>query len=1694
MRRFDVGFEVIDQTGAESMKIMQCRLHRGTSVAGVEDCHGVRRSRRRRGSALMIVMVLMGMLALIGVIFYTFAAQERSNAAYYSDAAKDVGDPSLTADILFDWALEQIIVGTDRRLTNSMLWGSRHSMLSNSLGYGNHGPGDLHPFNGEGVNLIYDSGGSVAVDQNRNGKAEDGVNDSTLDNRYLLDFNDSPAAPKQFESGMRQIYNGPRYFPQTDVGYTYPDINNVFLTYVGVVRDSNNRVHRVVKPAYHVPGLLRTPVAGVSTPLLFEDTDLNGQLGAGEDTNGNGVLDDWTLNPITASRVMRAHASHIYVPPTGITSNPMRRYLSDAEAISLIGPTAHGFPFHPMAATYDTRVGGGGPAYLRGRMGPYSYVDSDPSADDPIEFDYDNDGDGINESILMDLDFPPQQDSSGNLFVPLFLITIHDLDGLINLNAHGNLAALLSGPLDAAESHTPLSSNAGVQFGTDTMSGVFEFISKSNLGIAPSEVNPLWGLNSRIGVDNDPSSTLFALNSQYVRFFGNNPSSSPGSSWAEAANMEFAWSKLGRLVYSSSGVVSDLIAGVYGEEYRLYSAATGGTLADPGGQTLPRPGASLYDDNGNIDEGQGVAPFYQHPHDFTGSGSYVGADPKRINWSTPAGSNHWIQYRRYGNNSVSPSGSNVAWGAAGLMSNTLRQGNGDDPGEVAFYSPNNSVDKILTPDEMLYLQLNNSEIDRLNVNSRLASLLPFNFAKSITDNVRAEAIRRKFTTQSNDRKSYSWPISERSFGATGSGQEYSFDSVTNSYLFPPQFGSVPRFSTSDPFRSCTRSLLEMEWNSSYSESRLQRKLSINQVLAGDSANAFEFRELTPHPNDPGVARVGGTATPPIYPPTTPAGQEYWARLDRQRMARDIYTLLYLLGHGDDAVATATATNASNALYSDTQLREMAQFAVNLVDAMDRDNVITLFEYDKDLHDGWNLDDDPFGTPESAKYQPTVDANYNVKYPNDGPTRGEVFGVERLDLSLSESLVIQAKKSASGTDYAGTNFDEKSLDRFFFYVELLNHSPFPVKFDAKETWQIVLRQEATATSAAWERRLSLRNNFTLDAQNSATGGYPFVIGTADASTPVNPSSGYSRSTFMVNRASWTLAPGPTDRIVPNRPGAANLDCDLDLIESLPASINVPANLYRIEDQDGTDVSATAGAMLSAFTGATPPADMTASGATLKVILRRRAHPSRSYLTPPTLPAVEDNPWVEVDSMMLQSGNGFQTFPDLTSSPTPAAIDSALQALASRERPQPLDSLAELASTGTGVPASNTTVNTLGSLNTSTTTLSVSPYPLWQLHLDRDYASTLDLLQLPVFAPFQLTTLTKAVFTQSPVAQVTVGNEVTSTNWRVGTTAANALVKVFAKSAVAKFVIPEDPANSVAITPDYKMNNRWHRLLELLEVPSRANVNLNVGTDLSIGRVPGRLNLNMIRHPEALAALLDDNRMFNLNLDSASPPNPEAASIDENSSVSNYDASRNWWAQFLASRDPVEPSAATRTGLSIPVQVPLPGLPSSNTVPIGSAYLSDARPFKNLSELGYTVDPTNLGVKHPSVADTLLRALPMDANLPTTSSRRRLFEIGSASEHQSSTLDPYIRNRLLSKINGNTTTRSNCFGIFISVKYFQAVRQNNAIRIGGPLNQTALPEHRGFFVVDRSKLEVGQTSKSPTFDFRQFIDYRKTLQTH
>ena len=59
---------------------------------------------------------------------------------------------------------------------------------------------------------------------------------------------------------------------------------------------------------------------------------------------------------------------------------------------------------------------------------------------DKFSWDVDNDGDGVPDSVWVDLGMPVRSTADGRLYKPLFAILCVDLDGRLNLNAHGSIA------------------------------------------------------------------------------------------------------------------------------------------------------------------------------------------------------------------------------------------------------------------------------------------------------------------------------------------------------------------------------------------------------------------------------------------------------------------------------------------------------------------------------------------------------------------------------------------------------------------------------------------------------------------------------------------------------------------------------------------------------------------------------------------------------------------------------------------------------------------------------------------------------------------------------------------------------------------------------------------------------------------------------------------------------------------------------------------------------------------------------------------------------------------------------------------------------------------------------------------------------------------------------------------------------
>ena len=139
------------------------------------------------------------------------------------------------------------------------------------------------------------------------------------------------------------------------------------------------------------------------------------------------------------------------------------------------------------------------------------------------------------------------------------------------------------------------------------------------------------------------------------------------------------------------------------------------------------------------------------------------------------------------------------------------------------------------------------------------------------------------------------------------------------------------------------------------------------------------------------------------------------------------------------------------------------------------------------------------------------------------------------------------------------------------------------------------------------------------------------------------------------------------------------------------------------------------------------------------------------------------------------------------------------------------------------------------------------------------------------------------------------------------------------------------------------------------------------------------------------------------------------------------------------------------------------------------------------------------------------------------RRRLFEVGTSTDHTTDAVDYATKHRILSRILGNTTTRSNVFLVWIQVDFFQAKDvsttspQTGVVRIGAKLGSTitatpangggtitvpgSSPGYRAFYVIDRSQAlnlvnsqslpSVDPTTNKFVFSFNQSFNWQPLL---
>ncbi|HEV8071933.1 MAG TPA: hypothetical protein VGP76_29735 [Planctomycetaceae bacterium] len=1334
----------------------------------------------RRGTVIIVVLALLGMLALIGFFVFAFTASENQSATYFANSptAKSTAI-GLDADQFFNDVLRQIIIGPSLAEKQSALWGGNKSLLPTMYGR------DLAVFNGQGVNWVWNSTtGQPSVDQNYNGIPDD-TEVGLATNVSFLQLNLSPAA----QNSLLDLNNFPAAgtaFPDPDTNTTYPDINSAFLAYDALIPNptSATLLTRLITPSFHRPQLLR-----------------NANASAG----GTVPTQRWYIDPGTAKSVIYPHSEHLAINNAGAITATQRFVTTIHPDTSGIGVALNPFPIPgdlgqlPTVSPPQEGVWTSFPAwaattaYLAGAQviptpatgqvftcttagtsgttqpvwpstpqatvtdGSVVWTDTGPT----LNYLVDTDNDGIPDSNYIDFGMPLMTTTDGTQqFVALAAVKLIDTDALFNLNAHGNRTApVVLGPAPIPVPFGP--------FNSATTSTLPQFISRSNQGVSASEVNPEWALNARpVAANPDFSGNLAALTSaltQYVSFFRSPPQSNtlPSDDHSagnyELANMEW-WNILnGRPQLTPSAtpttvaatVTGSSLPGRWGENVarldpNVLAVLNGATVVSAGlcppatptfnGDPWPLPGTSGVDDNFNqlesgiFQDEQGIVhPAFVTPLDFFASGTSFSAPAPtegRVRLLFPEGVQKFLQYSNYFVNS------NVQWTtffSGGLMAGGGAQLLIDDADET-FTEPSAAAtqpnDNIFGAGENV-LQLQGSDFQTFGSGARTPSLASFNFGSS----ARAGQIRQRFTSTSWDLKSFGKEFLGVYAGTNDARRLWEFTGTgLGPYRFPPDFGggAVPApalgvtASSNYPLRPDLAHLL---WTLADPNQQLgstaqilpQRPMSINglveQIQANNSSGfTFRFRPLTPHPttNNPNFPNTpiwdpsyGGSGS--NYPTQVPfpgltrpeqlaannlAQQEWLARYDRQRLARDIYTLLYLTGGGNDSINYATTSNQPvpatgiRPVYTDDQLREMAQFAVNTVDQLDPDSNITVFEYDKDLSDGWNLDDNAYdGTADAINLPP-------ISHPLD---RGVVYGVERQQLCFNEAMVTYSQQCINTKsippnqpqDHPDTQWDDSKVWSFI-YMELENIGPTAVNF-ANRQWEIAVKQSPLMASTtvpalygsnpnylssgpSGEMRLLFSSSFlpggipagqngappanskiTIGGMVGSPDGINFNIQNTSAGNPVpsymvlDPNHGdpiYGGSAYDNQTApvGFPIAPrgafvSPTSNPFTGNPNALTLD----LMQSASSLYFVePPNTNSPPGGDGAPVAPaliSPGSALLQFNDPLHQILPSNGSIVLRLELRRRVDPNRA---PPNLigdatnaQQCADNPWVVVD---------------------------------------------------------------------------------------------------------------------------------------------------------------------------------------------------------------------------------------------------------------------------------------------------------------------------------------------------------------------------------------------------------------------------------------------------------------------------------
>jgi hypothetical protein len=1243
---------------------------------------------------------------------------------------------------------------------------------------------------------------------------------------------------------------------------------------------------------------------------------------------------------------------------------------------------------------------------------------------------------GGNDSYWIDLGYPVQVAPDGRKYKPMFAFFITDLDNRINLNVHGNIR----GGVGSAQAHL------------------------SNQGWVKTEVNL-----SRVLIPGVPSANPLAPSTEWQQVFTGVPA--PPQPWPGSFNQVTI-----RGLYGSDLVPNDPAT---------YTAATGNQA---GSGTFPHVYGQVDYDGGQLNFTPSLP--IQLPNQFLAANGYS-AFPA---FGTLAG--------------------NVATGATQTSFGFDNGGGGPSPPGNAellnhpllhdFFKPfSDPINAGVAPDNRPPIDDRNFTVfdmkDLLNgglvadasaagpygpaptmaanaMKSQLGILLPYNFNDPLDI---AGSLRRRslVTTLSMDMSRpgmmpWMWdagsietatpnPVSDM-IQAPRAGDDPVMGRAP--YGIPSNFpnpatsraGAIPSNSefnipgaTPGTFPSDPTS-----WRAAVQAVRqLIGRLDLSQALPA-------------YPVSPGYRFDVDAPNGPIYT------QYVQAHVARVNLATDIYRTLRKLT-GVQAIPVADQITPT-----ETELmprRWLAQLAVNIVDFIDADNISTPLNFYPDNEvqlAAWVAGGGQLGLPNASTSNalPTVNIGPGGTPPATAQElyRYWVFGTELPKIVLSE---VFAEYTPPKTGIANTKTNVN------VYAEFVNPLPALVPaanqgpWDASDASNVILfvPPNGAGTTPYAPYRVVIANT----VPTSAVGGGPLtprtsppgpalpatttvgndnVLGTADqirsmtvddtlpiwvppapAAPPYVIAGAFSLGAAQVSNAAgnngmlvagtnnppMSLPPqgylviGPGTNAPPALP-AFTADANTTIPTYLGnGALAVPtaAMTYQVFDVKGDDT-------VWSLTASGPPISDNLQTGGITVLLRRLANPSMPpSMTPAGTIDPTFNPYFTADFM-----EGIVPNAGVKGANPPYHSIGKLQPYASANilAPGP-GQVQTLAPQQTAA----TPYHTLGQQNNN----NGNPPPAydWLLHLDRQLVSPMELLNVSGYHPHELTH--RFISTTIDPVEPTSPKFGHRIHW-------------------------------------FDQTTRLYRLFEFVEVTDRA-----YGVT-SLGRRPGKININTIWDPEILMALLD----------------PQISNSFTAANVSNGDPTdtTTMYGRLMMGRSPAYAAAIKN------------GNPPFGT--IGPSFTAGAtdRPFLGMAAGNIPPGDPFFG-NGMGINDTFLRVSDMTQNDPTTPLQGRpdmprLFEnplalVSSGGNPATFTPNPafpnlshpYLRFEPLNKVYNNLTTRSNVFGVWCTIGYFEVIDDTaRPVKLGAEIGKAAGTNvrHRFFSVLDRTQMVIARNLISAT----------------